>query len=93
MPAVHRRADAATLAYAQRPEVLPDCQRGTAIPFSVESEWSAGRALAQETIPSAASVSSKATPSPWAFVLTTSGYVVPGGQSYVSPDFTADVAG
>ncbi|MGC1449157.1 MAG: hypothetical protein WA830_03885 [Candidatus Sulfotelmatobacter sp.] len=80
----------ATLANAQRPEVLPDCQRGTAIPFSVESECNADPALAQETSPSAPGVSSKATPSAWAFVLTTSGYIVPAGQSYVSPDFTAD---
>jgi len=39
---------------------------------------------------SAPSDSSKATPNPWAYTLTTSGYVVPKGQSYVSPDFTAD---
>ncbi|MFY9844255.1 MAG: hypothetical protein WA718_23155 [Terriglobales bacterium] len=80
----------ATLANAQRPNILPDCQRGSAIPCSVESEWSTGPALAQETVPGALGVSSKATPSPWAFVFTTSGYIVPGGQSYVSPDFTAD---
>jgi hypothetical protein len=30
------------------------------------------------------------TPNPWAFSFTTSGYIVPGGQSYVSPDFSAD---
>jgi hypothetical protein len=27
---------------------------------------------------------------PWAYSLTTSGYIVPGGQSFVSPDFSAD---
>jgi hypothetical protein len=27
---------------------------------------------------------------PWSFSLTTSGYIVPGNQSYVSPDFSAD---
>ena len=36
--------------------------------------------------------SSKATPASWTYSLTTSGYIVPGGQSYVSPDFTADRA-
>jgi len=34
--------------------------------------------------------SSKTTPVPWTYSLTTSGYIVPGGRSYVSPDFTAD---
>ena len=34
--------------------------------------------------------SSNAAADPWKFSLTTSGYVVPGGQSYVSPDFSAD---
>ena len=78
----------ATLANAQRPELLPDCPRDTAISFNIASTWGAGTALAQETPPPAASP--KATPNPWALVLTTSGYIVPGGQSYVSPDFTAD---
>lgn len=35
-------------------------------------------------------VSSDQTANPWAFSLTTSGYIVPGGPSYVSPDFSAD---
>ena len=34
--------------------------------------------------------SSHTTANPWTLSLTTSGYVVPGGQSYVSPDFSAD---
>jgi len=34
--------------------------------------------------------SSNAAPNPWAFSLTTSGYVVPGGESSVSPDFSAN---
>jgi hypothetical protein len=34
--------------------------------------------------------SSKITQRPWSYSLTTSGYIVPDGQSYVSPDFTAD---
>jgi hypothetical protein len=49
-----------------------------------------GSALAQGTTDSAPVSSTKATPNPWAFSLTTSGYIVPDGQSYVSPDFTAD---
>lgn len=49
-----------------------------------------GLCLAQETPGSTPAVSAKATSDPWAFVLTTSGYIVPGGQSLVSPDFTAD---
>ena len=35
---------------------------------------------------------SEITPTRWTYSLTTSGYIVPGGQSYVSPDFTADRA-
>lgn len=80
----------ATLANAQRPELLPDCPRATPISFNIASTWGAGTALAQETTPSSPAASSKATPDPWAFVLTTNGYIVPGDQSYVSPDFTAD---
>jgi len=34
--------------------------------------------------------SSKSKAAPWTYILTTSGYIVPGSQSYVSPDFTAD---
>ncbi|HEY6369133.1 MAG TPA: hypothetical protein VIX37_01015 [Candidatus Sulfotelmatobacter sp.] len=45
--------------------------------------------LAQATSGSVPSDSSN-TPSPWAYSLTTSGYIVPGGQSYILPDFTAD---
>ena len=48
------------------------------------------RVVAQGTPTSAPSDATKAAPNPWAYVLTTSGYVVPKGQSYVSPDFTAD---
>jgi hypothetical protein len=73
-----------TLGNAQGPEILPDCKRSVTIPTG----WGAGQA--QQTTPSAPSVSSNATPNPWAFTLTTSGYIVPGGQSLVSPDFTAD---
>jgi hypothetical protein len=80
----------ATLANAQRPEVLPDCQSGAPIPFHVESQCGSGSALAQETAASEPPASSNATLNPWAFSLTTSGYIVPDDQSYVSPDFTAD---
>ena len=44
--------------------------------------------LAQGAGGSAPSDSSKAPP--WAYSLTTSGFIVPHNQSYVSPDFTAD---
>jgi hypothetical protein len=46
--------------------------------------------LAQGASGSAPSDSSKTTPDPWAYSLTTSGFIVPHNQSYVSPDFTAD---
>jgi hypothetical protein len=39
---------------------------------------------------SAPGASSNTAPDPWAFSLTTSGYIVPGGPNYLSPDFTAD---
>jgi hypothetical protein len=80
----------ATLANAQRPEVLPDCQSGAPIPFQVESQCGARPALAQETTASVPPASSNATPNPWAFSFTTSGYIVPDDQSYVSPDFSAN---
>jgi hypothetical protein len=48
------------------------------------------RVIAQGTPTSAPSDASKAAPNPWAYALTTSGYVVPKGQSFASPDFTAD---
>jgi hypothetical protein len=48
------------------------------------------RVMAQGPPTSAPSDASKVAPNPWAYALTTSGYVVPKGQSYVSPDFTAD---
>jgi hypothetical protein len=46
--------------------------------------------LTQQTTADAPGVSSNATPDPWAFSLTATGYVVPGGPSYLSPDFSAD---
>ena len=46
--------------------------------------------VAQQTPANAPATSSDAAPNPWAFSLTTSGYIVPGGQSYASPDFSAD---
>jgi hypothetical protein len=51
---------------------------------------SISRALAQKAPDNASPASSNATPNPWAFSLTTSGYIVPDGDSYVSPDFSAD---
>ncbi len=48
------------------------------------------RAIAQGTPTSPTSDASKATPNPWEYSLTTSGYIVPGGPSYVVPDLTAD---
>ena len=46
--------------------------------------------VAQQAPYNALPASSNATPNPWAFSLTTSGYIVPSGESYVSPDFSAD---
>ena len=48
--------------------------------------------LAQETIGRTSTTTSNATPIPWTLSLTTSGYIVPKDQSYVSPDFYADHA-
>ncbi len=50
----------------------------------------AASALAQKAPDNASPASAKATPNPWEFSLTTSGYIVPGGQSYAMPDFSAD---
>jgi hypothetical protein len=47
-------------------------------------------ALAQKAPDNAPPASSNATPNPWEFSLTTSGFIVPRGESYVSPDFSAD---
>lgn len=46
--------------------------------------------LPQKAPDNAPACSSNATPNPWAFSLITSGYIVPGGESYVWPDFSAD---
>lgn len=46
------------------------------------------RVLAQQA--GAPADSSPPAPNPWAFALTTSGYIVPDSQSYVTPTFTAD---
>jgi hypothetical protein len=45
---------------------------------------------AQEKTDTAPAASSNVAPNPWAFSLATSGYIVPGGQSYINPDFTAN---
>jgi hypothetical protein len=50
----------------------------------------AAPALAQKAPDNAASASSNATPNPWELSLTTSGFIVPRGESYVSPDFSVD---
>jgi hypothetical protein len=46
--------------------------------------------VAQGATGSTTAASSPPTPNPWAFSLVTSGYIVPDGQSYASPDFSAD---
>jgi hypothetical protein len=48
--------------------------------------WSQGTLT---PVPASVSTSTSAQPS-WAYSLTTDGYIVPSGQSYVSPVFTAD---
>ncbi len=48
--------------------------------------WSQGTPT---PVPASVSTSASAQPS-WEYSLTTDGYIVPGGQSYVSPVFTAD---
>ncbi len=47
-------------------------------------------ALAQKAPDNVSAASSNATANPWEFSLTTSGFIVPTGESYVSPDFSAD---
>jgi hypothetical protein len=47
-------------------------------------------AQAEAKTSGAPGAASNAAPNPWAFSLTTSGYIVPGGPNYLSPDFTAD---
>lgn len=59
------------------------------IEFNVDGTCGTCGALAQET-PNTPAVASDPTANPWAFSLTTSGYIVPGGPYYVSPDFSAD---
>ena len=49
-----------------------------------------GSPLPAQTEASKASASTVAAANPWEFDLSVSGYVVPQGQSYVSPTFTGD---
>ena len=49
-----------------------------------------GQVLGQEAPSSAAAKSPDAAKNPWAFNLTTDGYIVPNGQSYVNPVFSAN---
>jgi hypothetical protein len=79
-------------ANAQRPEILSDGQCGAPILLNVDGNRGSDSslALAQETSANAPAVPVKTTRDPWAFSLTTSGYIVPGSPSYVSPDFSAD---
>jgi hypothetical protein len=49
-----------------------------------------GPAFAQEKPESAPTAFSNANPNPWEFSFTSSGYIVPGGQSYVNPVLTAN---
>jgi hypothetical protein len=79
-----------SLANAQGYETPPDRQRSNTICLNIESKWDTGPALTQETTTRTPAASSNAPPDPWTFSLTTSGYLVPGGQSYVSPEFSAD---
>lgn len=80
----------ATFADAQSPSpVRPNCRSGMTIEFNVDGTCGTCGALAQET-PNTPAVASDPTANPWAFSLTTSGYIVPGGPYYVSPDFSAD---
>lgn len=67
---------------------FPIARGSDTIGLDIGSKWDIGPALAQET--TARTPASNVTPDPWAFSLTTSGYLVPGGQSYVSPEFSAD---
>jgi hypothetical protein len=80
----------AAFADAQQFAGLPDCLTAAPIPCTLESKYDAGQAATQETTASAPVASSHVTQNPWAFSLTTSGYIVPHSRSYVSPDFSAD---
>src|SRR5580692_3870075 len=79
-----------SLANAQGHEIVFNCQKSSMIPLNIESTWDRGPALARETTARTSAASPNATPDPWAFSLTTSGYLVPGSQSHVSPEFSAD---
>ena len=46
--------------------------------------------VAQETPSSSSPAAPDAAKNPWAYSLTVDGYVIPNGQSYVDPVFTAD---
>ncbi len=67
---------------------LANSQSSSPIPFNLANECDTDPAQEKTANPPAAS--SNPTPNPWSFSLTTSGYIVPGNQSYVSPDFSAD---
>jgi hypothetical protein len=49
-----------------------------------------GPILCQETPSSVSATSPAASKDPWDFNLTTQGYIIPNGTSYVDPDFSAD---
>jgi hypothetical protein len=80
----------ATFAEAQLPEtVLTDRPRGNTLEFSADVRRGAADGACQKRS-NTPDGSSNTTANPWTLSLTTSGYVVPGGQSYVSRDFSAD---
>lgn len=79
-------------AYAQQSQILADVKSGTPTLLNVDAnrDINPTLVLTQETSANTPAVPAKSTPDPWAFSLTTNGYIVPGGPSYVSPDFSAD---
>ena len=78
------------LANAQRLKCLPACQPIQLLSANVCTDSNEGLTPAQETTPKSPETPSHSPSVPWTFSLITSGYIVPGGPSYVSPDFTAD---
>jgi hypothetical protein len=90
MATAHGTLMLVTLANAQRPDVFADCRTAAPLPCALESKRDAGQAVTEETTASAPAASANVTRNPWALSMTTSGYMVPHSQSYVSPDFSAD---
>jgi len=66
-----------------------DSRMSETVEFNVDGTCGMVGAQAQET-PYPPVVASDVTETPWEFSLTATGYIIPRGPSYISPDFSAD---